>query len=138
MYVLLAVAAGAIGLFVMLAAAFTAWTYLHSESSGSTAAERTEAVRRTMLRWTVMDVAAFVLFVIGSVFLLTDALAATRDRSLFPPYHVGYLWCGLFFTLIGALFSLCRLWIVLRLTGVGAPDREKREPDQADQTEQRI
>lgn len=143
LYVLLAIFAAVIGLFVTGAAIFTAWAFYSSRSKttndgareiGDTA--QNEGKWSWFLRWTVADYAALFLFGFGTVFLLTDLIGVSKDRDLYPMYHFAYLLCGTLFSFMGMLFMFVRLALVLRLTGgTASAGHHSHEPDQAEQAE---
>ncbi|WP_248924950.1 hypothetical protein [Paenibacillus hamazuiensis] len=130
---LLALFGGLIGLFVTGAAVFMAWLYLQHRKQPETSAYEPPV----LLKWTSFDYALIILFLIGSLFLFTDALAVIRDRESYPLYHYGYLLCGFVFTFLGMLFMVVRLALVLSMVRSGslrAPNHHNH-PGDADQPE---
>lgn len=130
MYMTLAIAGSILGLVVTGAVVFTVWRVLDAAKSGDS--DFTAALRR----WTVMDAAAVLVFVIGSLLLLSDLLAVMRDRSSYPYYHYGYLFVAFILMVVGMLVMVTRLAVVLRPRSASADQRD--EPAEADETKDRI
>lgn len=125
MYVALEIAGGLLGLFVTGVAIFTAWLmYGKAASLQKDAVYTARSEHRTadlLLRWTLMDYAILLLFIVGMVFLFVDVLAMLRDRVSYPYYHYGYLLSGFVFSLLGMLFMLVRLAVILKLAQSNRP-----------------
>ncbi len=73
---------------------------------------------RLFSRWTLLDIAMTLLFVVGMMFLLADVVAMGRDRHLYPMYRYGYLLSTFCYLLVGILFLWLRIFIVLRFGAV--------------------
>jgi hypothetical protein len=122
MYPALAVVGGLVGLLVTGVAVYTAW-FIHravgadadKSDAFSAPLSRIEAAGKMILRWTLMDYAVLLLFIIGLLFLLADLAGVLRDRHSYPLYHFGYLLCGLVFSALGMLFMFVRLTVLIRL-----------------------
>jgi len=139
LYQSLAIFAAVLGLAVTAAAFFTAW-YLFKSYKEKVATESSAFDPSKLLRWTVLDYAVIGLFAVGMMFLLVDVLGMARDRGSYPLYHFGYLLSGFIFSFLGMLFTVGRLFLVLRLAGAPRPSavHHHNEPNQAHQAEQGI
>lgn len=123
MYAALAWLGAVIGLTVTGAAVMTAWQIQqkwklqleHDQQEDTAVLSRSEMAAMLLMRWTAIDYAALLLFVLGSMLLAADMLAAWRDRTDYPFYHFGYLLSGIAFSLLGMLFMAVRVGIVLWL-----------------------
>ncbi|WP_159887176.1 hypothetical protein [Paenibacillus puerhi] len=150
MLTLLAVVGALVGLLVTGSAIFMAVKVRMSPAEGMpseeeqksdakpSAADRLRSAAPQLLQWTFFDYALLVLFLIGSLFLFTDLLAALRDAESFPPYHVPYLLCGFIFTCAAALMMLVRLAAVLTVAGgerVRRTEYQEHEPGHAQHAE---
>ncbi|SDC24831.1 hypothetical protein SAMN02799630_00906 [Paenibacillus sp. UNCCL117] len=154
MMTLLAVIGALVGLLVTGSAIFMAVTAASRPRTDDAPAEAVaedmaeEAKPRTadrwrnaapqLMQWTFFDYALLVLFLIGSLFLFTDLIAALRDEASFPPYHVPYLLCGFIFTCAAALMMLARLSVVLavaRSERVRSPEYQEHKPGHAQHAE---
>ena len=141
----LAIMAGAVGLLVTGSAVVMAWLTLHQlhekRNQGVAKGALLQGAFRPLLRWTFFDYMLIGVFVIGSLFLLTDVLAVMRDSSSYPLYHYGYLLCGFAFMVFGMLFMVLRLSLVLSLVRVESAllvPNQDNQPNEAEQPEERI
>lgn len=124
MYAALALLGAVIGLAVTGAAVMTAWRIQrkwklqleHDQHEDTAILSRSEMAAMLLMKWTAIDYAALLLFVLGSMLLAADMLAAWRDRGDYPFYHFGYLLSGIAFSFLGMLFMAVRLGIVLWLS----------------------
>jgi Na+-driven multidrug efflux pump len=146
MYFLLSVAAALIALLVTgfgIFAAYMLW-------SG-----KREAFNQALRRWTIFDYLIVSVFVIGTLFLLTDLIAVMKDREAYPYYHYGYLVSGFVYNVLAGVFLYVRLGMTFRLLGADgaaeaereaaaadssgtASDNNHREPDETKRAEQRV
>ncbi|WP_309123315.1 hypothetical protein [Paenibacillus sp.] len=78
---------------------------------------RREAVRTALGRWTVFDYLILAVFLIGTLFLLADAVGVMKDRDAYPYYHYGYLLSGLVYNALAGVFLFVRLGMTFRLLG---------------------
>jgi hypothetical protein len=147
MTLILAVAGALIGLFAAAAALLTVWFIYdrtkHKAAQEGRSFDPMDVAGGLLNRWSLMDYALLVLFMIGTLLLAADAVAVLRDREAFPPYHAPYLISGLIFTWMGMMFMLARLALLLRTLHVSGrqhavPPQHHHEPDHADHSEQRV
>lgn len=148
MYIALAVFASVLGLFVTGAAVVTAWGVYAAlkrtngtepNDSADSVKPAAAAAQSWLLRWTIADYAAVLLFGCGIVFLLADLAGVAGDRDQYPPYHYAYLLCGFVFSLLGMLFTIVRLAVVIRLAsstdGARPAVYHPHKPNEAQQAE---
>ncbi|MFE5319141.1 hypothetical protein ACFQ88_10565 [Paenibacillus sp. NPDC056579] len=138
----LAILGGVIGLVITASAVMLVWYLLQQRSKKEQEASADRQGGASMLlQWTYFDYALIGIFMIGSLFLLTDVVAVIRDADSYPLYHYGYLLSGFVFTLLGMLFMVLRLAVVLSLVrsrgAVPAHDHHDH-PGHADQAEERV
>jgi hypothetical protein len=144
MELILAIAGSVLGLFAAGAALLTVWFIYDRTKQKASEEGRSfdpmDIAGGFLNRWTLMDYALLLLFLIGSMLLTADAIAVLRDRESFPPYHVAYLVSGLLFTWMGMLFLLARLGLLLRSLHMARRQRsvtpqQHHEPDHTNHAE---
>jgi hypothetical protein len=160
MYLLLALIGGIVGIAVSMAAFYISWHVIAARKSQLQIelppSDQTDllsvdvkdpershplaAAAPTLLRWTVLDGATFMLFAIGTLILLADVIGIARDRNSYPFYHFGYLLCGVIFCFMGMLVMSVRLLALLQLVRLDRPaaPNDQDQPDQRESAEQGI
>jgi hypothetical protein len=137
MWIALVVFASFVGLLMTAVAVFTVWYIWQQwklEKAAGKAASIVDVAARLFMRWTYFDYAILLVFAFGVLFQLADLVAVMRDRALFPPYHLAYVWCGFIFTSMGVLFMLLRLSVVLKVTGPSSRFTLPNHHDKPDHT----
>jgi hypothetical protein len=147
MTLILAIVGAVLGLFAVAAAFLTAW-YIMDRTKQKAAQEGRsfdpmDVAGGLLNRWSLMDYALLLLFLIGTLLLTADAVAVLRDREAFPPYHAPYLISGLLFMLMGMTFMVVRLALVLRTLHIrgryaAVTPQHHHEPNHTDHAEQRV
>jgi len=115
MYMILSAAAALVALVVAGFAVFAAYAYFRGNR---------EPFRAALARWTAFDYVVLGLFVLGTLFLLADAVGVLRERDAYPFYHYGYLLSGLVYNALAGIFLFVRLGLTLKMLGQQAPSAE--------------
>ena len=98
--------------------------------------DKSGAFRAALRRWTVFDYFLLGLFLLGTLFLLSDVSAVMRDRDAYPYYHYGYVLSGFVYNTLAGIFLFVRLGLTLRATdrersSASASGDDGGEPDEA-------
>lgn len=145
MNLLLAILGGLLGLIVTGVAVYSAWN-VHQlwkqQEAEPKPCSQAEIAAAYFSRWTMMDYAIVVVFLIGFLLLLTELLAFRRDQAAVESFHFAYLLTGMILSAMGMLLLFVRLIAVLGFiqsgtlyrTAAVAPDHQN-EPNQADPAE---
>ncbi|WP_166246467.1 hypothetical protein [Paenibacillus turpanensis] len=137
MYLALSILAGLLGLAVTACVVFTAYVY-YTERKKTGGGDT--SIPAKLLRWTAIDYAVLFLFLTGTVFLLVELVAVTRDRESYPFYHYGYLLSGIMYSVLSMVFLVVRMTMLLRAAApsndpAAALVPQHNEPKQADAAE---
>lgn len=108
MYLVLSIAAALVALFVTGFGIFAAYMLWNGKKASFASA---------LSRWTIFDYLILSVFVIGTLFLLTDLIAVMKDREAYPYYHYGYLLSGVVYNVLAGVFLYVRLGMTFRLLG---------------------
>ncbi len=142
MNMLLAIIGGLLGLFVTGVAIYTAWM-VHQlwkqQAAAPKPAGQVEIAVKYFSKWTVLDYAVILLFIIGLLLLLAELFAVWRDQTVIANFHFSYLLTGIIISAMGMLLLFVRLVVVLGFIQSGAlhrtvsvaPDHQN-EPDNTD------
>ncbi|MDQ0889918.1 hypothetical protein QFZ81_005006 [Paenibacillus sp. V4I9] len=142
MNMILAIIGGLLGLFVTGVGIYTAWM-VHQlwkqQGAAPKPAGQVEIAVKYFSKWTVIDYAVILLFIIGLLLLLAELFAVWRDQTVIANFYFSYLLTGIIISAMGMLLLFVRLVVVLGFIQSGAlhrtvtvsPDHQN-EPDNTD------
>lgn len=139
MYIALAVFAAILALLIVSVSIYTIWSiwYQARHLKGKLKDNVNTVVSSYFMKWTWLDYAILLLFLVGMIFLLTDVIAVMRDAELYPAYHFGYLLSGFVFSALAMLFLFIRFAMTLKLihSSRSLTEKHHHKPTQTDHSE---